>query len=250
MNTVLAALDCSAADRPVIETALGVADLLDATVRAVHVGEGPAVTAEGAASTAGVPLHLLTGPVVKSLLAELDAPDVTAGVLGARGLPIGRRPAGGTVLEVLEHTDKPVVVVPPEADGVCPRLLRRLLIPLDATELTSARIADALDALVAADTELVVLHVFDERARPPILNHGGIEFEQWGKEFLLRHLPGRHARFEWRSGHAADFVVQVGEEHAVDLVVVAWAQTLEGHGDIIRALLSRSKVPVLILPTV
>ena len=121
MRTVLAALDCSAADRPVIETALGVAELLGASVKAVHVGEGPAVTAEGAASMAGGPLQLLAGPVAKTLLAELHAPEVAAGVLGARGVPMGRRPAGGTVLEVLEHTDKPVVVVPPEAYGVCAR---------------------------------------------------------------------------------------------------------------------------------
>lgn len=247
MNTVLAALDCSAADGPVMETALGVAELLGAAVKAVHVGEGPAVTAEGAAAMAGVPLHLLAGPVVKALLAELDAPEVAAGVLGARGLPSGRRPAGGTVLRVLEQTGKPVVVVPPEAFAVCPRPLRRLLLPMDGTDLTSARIADALDTLVSTDTELVVVHVFDERARPPILNHGGIE--QWGDEFLLRHLPGRHARFEWRSGYAPDLVLQVGEERAVDLVVVGWAQTLKGHGDVIRAVLSRSKVPVLVLPT-
>jgi nucleotide-binding universal stress UspA family protein len=248
MTTVLAALDCSAADRPVIETALGVAELLGVSVRAIHVGEGPAATAEGVASMAGVPFQLVGGPVAKTLLAELDAPDVMAGVFGARRLPMGRRPAGGTVRHVLEQTGKPVVVVPPEAFGVCPRPLRRLLVPLNGTERTSARIADTLDALVSPDTELVVLHVFDERALPPIFNHGEIEFERWGKEFLLRHLPGRDAQFAWRSGNASDLVTSVAEENAVDLVVVSWAQTLEGHGDVIRAVLSRSKVPVLVLP--
>jgi nucleotide-binding universal stress UspA family protein len=248
MNTVIAALDSSAADRPVIETALGLAELLGASVKAVHVGAGAAATAKGVAAMAEVALHLLAGPVVTTLLAELDEPDVVAGVLGARRIPMGRRPAGGTVLQVLEQTAKPVVVVPPEAFGVGPRPLRRLLVPLNGTELTSARIAEELDALVAADTELVVLHVFDEGATNPMVNHCDIEFERWGEEFLLRHLPGRQARFEWRSGYTPDLVVDVGEEHAVDLVVVSWAQTLEGHGDVIRALLSRSKVPVLVLP--
>jgi hypothetical protein len=55
MNTVLAALDSSAADRPVIETTLGVADLVGASVRAVQVGDGPALNAKGVASMAGVP---------------------------------------------------------------------------------------------------------------------------------------------------------------------------------------------------
>jgi hypothetical protein len=212
------------------------------------VGDEPALTAEGVASMAGLSLRRLSGPVVKTILAELAAPNVIAGVLGVRGLPMGRRPAGRTVRQVLELTGKPVVAVPPETVGECPRLFRRILAPLDGTERAAASASGALDALVGVDTEVVVLHVFDGRARPPIDNHPREEFPMWSEEFLDRALPGTRARLECRSGYAANHVVEVSEQEDVDLVIVSWAQVLEGHGDVVRALLSRSKVPVLVMP--
>ncbi len=249
MRTILAALDSSPAARPVIETALGLGERLDATVAAVHVTDGPTNEAERAAAAEGVPLKRLSGRVVERLLDVLDAPDVVLGVLGARGFPSGRRPAGSTVVRVLEQTRRPIVVVPPEAFGVCPRPIRRLLVPLDGTERAAVDTAGVVDALSGPDSELVVVHVFDDRARPPILNHGTQEFEPWGREFLALHLPDRDARFEWRSGHAASHVAEMCDEQGADLVILSWSQVLEEHADVIRAVLSRSRVPVLVVPT-
>jgi nucleotide-binding universal stress UspA family protein len=248
MRTILAALDSSPAARPVIETALGLGERLDAAVAAVHVTDGPTNGAERAAAAEGVPLRRLSGGVVERLLDVLDAPDVVLGVLGARGFPSGRRPVGSAVLRVLQQTRKPIVVVPPEAFGVCPRPFRRLLVPLDGTERAAVDAVGVVDALSGPDSELVVVHVFDDRARPPILNHGYQEFEPWGREFLARHLPDRDARFEWRSGHAASLVAEMCDEPGVDLVVLSWSQVFEGHADVIRAVLSRSRVPVLVVP--
>jgi hypothetical protein len=187
--------------------------------------------------------------VVKVLLAELEAPDVILGVFGARRIPSGKRPAGSNVLELLTETSKPVVVVPPE---ICPggrRPLRRFLLPLDATE-AAARIASiVLDRLTSSDSETVVLHVFDDQTRAPILNHRGDDLSEWGVEFLLCHLPGQPARFEWRTGYPPAVIVNVSKDEDVDMVVVSWSQVLEGHGDIIQTLLSRCRVPILVSPT-
>ena len=132
MRTVLAALDSSAAARPVLETALGVAELTDATVEAVHVHTNSTETPEALAARSGVGLRLLDGPVEQALLHSIRHPDVIAAVIGARGTPGGRRPAGRAALHIVERSAKPVVVVPPEAVGVSPRPFRRLLVPLDS----------------------------------------------------------------------------------------------------------------------
>jgi len=138
MRTVLAALDASAA-RPVLETALGIAQLTGASVEGVHVRNESTETPEALAAREGVAFRLLDGPVEEALLRAVGDAAVIAAVLGVRGTPAGRRPAGRTALHIIERADKPVVVVPPEAFGVSPRPLRRLLVPLEGTDASSRR---------------------------------------------------------------------------------------------------------------
>ncbi len=254
MKTILAALDCSGTARPVLESARGLAESLGATVDAVHVdGEEPGGPAESDGATratdaAGLVLRRISGPIVDSLLDAVAAPEVVMGVIGARRAAGGTRPAGHVAKAVLERTSKPVVAVPPEAYGPSPRPFRRIVVPLDGTEPTSLAVAEAIDALAGPGTELVVVHVFGPRTAPPLLNHNGRDLVIWGDEFLRRHVPGREATLEWRSGDAGDHVLDVTAESGADLVVVSWAQSFAGHGELIRALLSRSQVPVLLVP--
>src|SRR5579871_6069982 len=129
MRTVLAALDASPAARPVLESALGMAELTGATVEAVHVREATLQAPRWLAAREAVDLTVLTGPVEATLLEAVSAPHVIAVVVGARGTPGGRRPVGRTALHILGRASKPVLVVPPEAVGVSPRPFRRLLVP-------------------------------------------------------------------------------------------------------------------------
>src|ERR1019366_1817213 len=117
-------------------------------------------TPEALAARAGVAFRLLDGPVETALLRAVGEPAVIAAVLGARGTPAGRRPAGRTALHIVERADKPVVVVPPEAVGVSPRPFRRLLVPLEGTDASSRPVDERLVPLIAAKVELVVLPVF------------------------------------------------------------------------------------------
>jgi nucleotide-binding universal stress UspA family protein len=117
MSILLAALDAGAAARPVLETALRVGRLTGSDVEAVHVEEDteeiPRLLAEGA----GVPIRVVSGAVVPALLDVIASPDVIGAVVGARGLPGGRRPVGHTARHIVEQVDKPVVVVPPDVAG-------------------------------------------------------------------------------------------------------------------------------------
>ena len=144
MTTLLAALDTSPSAAAVLDTALRLGELTGATIEAVHVREGPTESPEWLAAQAGVHLRVLEGPVRKSLLAAIGQADVDAAVLGARATSSGhRRAIGGTALHVLQLTDKPVAVVPPDmARDREP--FHRLLVPLEGSEHSSAPIVDTL----------------------------------------------------------------------------------------------------------
>src|SRR5262249_42527146 len=68
MEKVLVALDNSLAGRSVVATAQALAPLFDAEVEAAHVQVDGARTARTTAEAAGVPLRVLPGPVVESLV--------------------------------------------------------------------------------------------------------------------------------------------------------------------------------------
>lgn len=251
MRTVLAALDASAAARPVLETATAVADLMDATVEAVHVAERepPAETPAQLAARLGVPLRLLRGHVDEALLGALAAGDVVAAVVGARGTPGGRRPAGRTALRILQGTHKPVVVVPPEAtDGTRP--LRRLLVPLEGTATSSRPVIEGLCPLVGGRAELVVLHVFTAATMPRVLDRPERDLELLGAEFLARYCPPA-THVELRTGPVARQISDVCRDEAIDLVVLSWSQDASpGRAAVVREVLANSTVPILLLPVV
>jgi nucleotide-binding universal stress UspA family protein len=248
MRIVLAALDTSAAARPVLETAIRLAQLTGADVEAVHVASPgqPVETPASLAARAGVDLRLLEGPVVPTLLAALHSEDTLAAVIGARATPGGRRPVGSTALRILEKADKAVMVVPPEA--VSPGLFRRLLVPLEGTDISSRPVLERLAPLLVAEAELVVLHVFNESTLPAMLDRPEYDLEILGKEFLARHFPDAK-RIELRPGPIAQRVAEVSEEQGTDLIVLSWSQDSSGgRAQVIQDVLGTSTIPVLLLP--
>jgi nucleotide-binding universal stress UspA family protein len=248
MRTVLAALDTTAAARPVLETALGLAELTGATVKAVHIRDGPPETPEWLSAHSSVPLQVLDGPVEASLLAALADPATILGVFGARALPGGRRPVGRTALHVLQRVNKPIAVVPPEAFGICPRPFHRLLVPLDGSEQSSRPVGESLDLLIAGEVEVVILHVFTSATVPRTLDRPARDLTLWGDEFLARFCP-RAARIELRAGAVGDRIAETCEDLDIDLVVLSWSQdSSPGHATVIRDVLTRSQIPVLLLP--
>lgn len=248
MRRVLAALDSSPAARPVLETALGIGRLTGAETEAVHVGNDHVETLEALAATSAVPLRLVRGPVRRAVLDAVAAPHVVAAVVGARATPGGRRPTGRTALGVVEGTNKPTIVVPPDAVGVSPRPFRRLLLPLEGSEESSRSVLEGLWPLVVDEVELVVLHVFTASTVPRVLDHPGRDLELLGSEFLAHYCPPA-ARIEWRTGPVGAGVREVCSEQEADLIVLSWSQdSSAGHAAVVRDVLGCSTVPVLLLP--
>jgi nucleotide-binding universal stress UspA family protein len=250
MTKILAAIDNSAAARPVLAVAAALADVLAVDVEALHVREDGDRNARAAATAAGVPLHLTTKPVIRALTEAGRSPQVVGVVLGARGVETGRRPVGHVALELALSLSKPLVVVPPAAR--LPIELRRILVPLNGRRTTAVALAETLMLASREQLELVVLHVHDEASIPLFSDQEHHELESWAQEFLRRHCPyPERVRLEVRIGIPGENVLKVAGEMSADMIALGWSQDLSpGHAAVVREVLERSGIPVLLVPTV
>ncbi len=249
-NLLIAFLDDTPAAHQVLKAALGVAKLLGTEVEALHVSEGPDsyMIPTQVAGAENVNLRLTKGPVTQKILEELEELDVFGGVIGTRALLGGARPAGSVALQVTAGAFKPLVLVPPEAvvPGDTPR---RLLVPLDGSVAASTAFL-TLEHRFPPDTDrqIDVLLTFDGLG-PSMEDHSPHGTEAWGREFVERHCPGQQRTFHGREGDPGNAVIEEAERAGSDLIVLSFGGTIEaGHGTVIREVLSRSRIPVLILP--
>lgn len=249
MTTVLAAIDNSAAARPVLLAARMLAGLLDASVEAITVRLDGESSARDLAARERIRLRIASGPVVDELVGAAAADDVAFLVLGARGTPGGRRPLGSTALAVATGLRKPVVVVPPDAQVA--HEFRRLLVPLEGTRSTSRAPEPVLEFAVGAHLDVIVLHVYDEETLPPFTDQPQHEQAAQAAEFLARFCPSGvgSVRFESRVGRAPDLVPAVAAETGADMIALGWGQELAAaRAPTVRAVLAHAPVPIILMP--
>jgi nucleotide-binding universal stress UspA family protein len=249
MSIVIAALDNSPASEPVVATAIRLAELYSAKTRAVHVREDGSEVAMAAARTANLELESVSGRPVDRLVAAAREPAVRALVVGARGRPSGRRPAGRTALALITSIGKPVVVVPPDVPR--PERIESVLVPLDGTRASAAALAGTIGLARESGLEVIVLHVSEEERLPRFSDHLQHEARVWAEEFVARNcpLPPEEVRLELRVGKPNEHLVQVALETEADLMAMGWSQDLDaGHAAVVREALARSPVPILLLP--
>jgi hypothetical protein len=244
---VLAAIDDSAADVPVLLGGQLVASLLGATVEAVHVREDGTEAAEAAARSVGLMLRDLDGPVVKTLIEEAEDDEVVCLVVGARGTPGGPRPAGSTAIELITSVRKPVGVVPPEAR--VPPTVARMLVPLDGTMRTADALWDLVRQACRDGVEVVIAHVYDETTLPSFSDQPQYEAGEWIAEFLSRYCPSHVVRTELRVGMPGPEILSVAGASDPDVIALGWGQDLSpGRAAVVREVLERGHVPILLIP--
>ncbi len=246
MSTVLAAIDDSAAARPVLAAAAALAPLWDATVEAVQVAEDGGNTARAAADAAQVHLRTLGDGDVATRLVELShEPAIVAIVIGARGRPKGRRPAGHVTWDLITRCEKPVVVVPPDA-RVQPAM-RRVLLALEGTP-SNSKGTEPIHALAERGAlEVVAVHVFGEDELPRFSDQVQHETAAFAEEFLACYGSGC-TRLEFRVGTPAEEVLSTAAALDADLIVLAWSRNLApGRALFVRHVLEHSQIPMLLL---
>jgi nucleotide-binding universal stress UspA family protein len=252
MSIVLAAIDDSTAAWPVLQEGRAFASLLDASLKAMHVREPGKETATAVAEQAGIPLEITDGDPVTEIARMATDPAVVLVVLGARGQPIDPRPAGHIATAVLEQLNKPVLVVPPEFTSPVARPpILRALIPLEGTAESAGAVAESLRRLAGAGVHLVGLHVFDATTVPRFWDEPGHAEQSFTTEFLARWCADTDVDLRLRRGAAPTTVIEVAEAEDVDLIALGWSQNLSaGRANVVRAALTRSCVPVLLVPVV
>jgi nucleotide-binding universal stress UspA family protein len=251
MMRILAAVNSSAAARPVLAHAAELARLVGGTVEAVHVGEDDDVPPMLGELIAGLGLHLRLahGDVVTELCAAARVAEVGAVVVGSRSLPGGATPVGHVTHAVLENVHKPVVVVPPDAEM---RPLSRVLMPLEGVEEIAPALAELCELLGAADADIVVLHVFEPEGLPPFADHSTYESDAWSEELVARSMPScrAHPHVELRVGDATEVLRVAPRELDIGLVAVSWHRNLSpSRARVVRTLLTSSRTPIALFPT-
>ncbi|MGZ4145298.1 MAG: universal stress protein [Actinomycetota bacterium] len=244
---IFAGIDNSGSARAVLQTALALAPLLDATVEAIHVREDGTSTAEEIAKEMNIPLRIVETKPLQDLVNELDDPDAVLAVVGARDKPNDPRIAGHVAVTIAERSSKPVVVVPPTSTVRAP--IRKVLIPLDGSQSTAAAAKRVSRTFASSGVEVVALHVFDAASTPLFLDRPDYDLDAWTREFLARYSAEPGSRLELRSGRPGNNVVTTAEEEGVDMIALAWRQDLSpGRASVVREVLARAIVPVLLIP--
>ena len=250
MSVILAAIDNSAAARPVLDFAHELAALMGADVEAVHV-DGPEIqrTAADNAHALHLPFHRRRGAVTATIVATASERDAIAVVIGARGTPAGAAPAGHVTIELVQALDVPVAIVPPQFR---PGPIRRALVAVEGDGESHA-----LHGLVRhlgrprRTVEMVAVHVFTPERLPMFGDQPVHETEAWADDFERRVLApsGFDVKLELRAGDAPRALRAAAQELDADLVILAWHRNLgQGHGRLVRMMLAESEVPLLLMP--
>jgi nucleotide-binding universal stress UspA family protein len=250
-TNLIAALDDSAAARPVLDVARHLAAIANASVHAVHVCEdGSGSTAQAIAEAASVPFHprgIGGADVVRTLDAARRDLHASAVVAGARGVPSAARPVGHIALCLMQELDSPVVLVPPLTPG---GEVKRVLVAIEGDGESDALLA-MMEQLDAPNPEVVALHVFAPEDLPLFGDEPVYEREAWAGEFLRRAASGSagDVRLELRVGNVVDEVPAAVRDLDADLVVMGWHGTLDGgHGRVVWRALESVSAPLLLIP--
>ena len=140
-------------------------------------------------------------------------------------------------------------MVPAEAPPI--ETLRRIVIPLDASEASAEALNRGLELLTAAEVEIVVLHVGFGDSLPMFEDQSQHETDAWMAEFLRRYcpVPPEGVRLELRTGQAGEHVVDVAVETGAELIALGWKQEVAtGRAAVVREVLMRSPLPVVLFP--
>jgi nucleotide-binding universal stress UspA family protein len=246
MTEVLAAIDNSLAARPVLIMARALAEVLGADVAALHVDDenDGGQTALRVAESLGIEYRQCGGDPLSCICEAAGRDDVVGVVIGARRDPVSHH-TGHLAGQVADAVDKPVVVVPPDADPTAH--LHRVVIAMEGSRHKSKALKSAVEVAAGADLDLTVVHVDDETSIPSFSDHAAYDAESYAHEFLARYLVGApDAHLELRIGTPTDAIIDVTD--GADLLAIGWPQHATAErGAVAHELLDRSHVPVLLI---
>lgn len=247
------------------------AELLDATVHVLHVGQEPLSPQETIAKFGispdkieGMVIEIKQGDPAQDILQE--ARDHQSNLIVMCTHTAVERPHGhlGKVAEaVLCQSDIPVLFVQPER-GMQPWELRRILFPHDGAPATTSAIAPTLEFSSRIGAELDILHAVVPEGRrpeepgsftmPAYVDQPQHEWPNWAYEYLERiramsHVPERIGMHLFlKKEPPGEATVHFAQEHDIDLITLAWHGQLSPHqANTLKYVMRNAPCPVLIL---
>jgi len=194
----------------------------------------------GAKEEARVKSEILLGKPASEILRYADENNVSLITMASRGRS-SRGPwlLGNIAAKVLRATDKPVLLIRASADNAAlqqRRLVRKILVPLDGSELGEVAIpyAEALAQVLGA--EIVLFQAFTPPTLEGAYRYSSIpattlkEAEEHIRESTMAYLDSLGKAFRKkgltissvvRSGSAADQILEYAEANQIDLIAMS-----------------------------
>lgn len=272
---VLVALDGSPAAAVALPIARVLAGQLGADLAVLHVVEPESVESTedirhrlALDSAAPLELHLdvRRGTAAAEILRAAVEPGVVLVVLTTHGriLEMGRG-LGHTAEEVVAGTDRPVLLVRPEAVQAAEAVpFTRLLVPLDGTPGTAAALPPVLALAERLHASIDLLFVVDPHQPPPeepgsisaprYMDQPQHEWPQWIEEFISRLActcagvaPRVPMTVTIAYGDVGQEVVRVATERRSSAIVLVRRSRLQvGRALRLRAVLQHAPCPVIV----
>ncbi|QEC48300.1 universal stress protein [Baekduia soli] len=244
---VMAAVDGSTISPSVLDIAGRIAALLHADLEAIHVGDGLPATISHLLRDHRTPLRTADGLAAQELRRAAHEPDIAALVVGARGLPEGRHPAGHVTQELMTSLERPLVVVPPA--GRPSHRMQRILVALDGSAAAAEALRPLMRAAQDAGLTIVVVHVLDPRTAPPFIDQPHHWCEAYIQEFRARNVVDGDAEIHLRAGDPPERLLDAARQLDADIVALAWSQTLApGRAAVVRNAVADGELPVVLVP--
>jgi nucleotide-binding universal stress UspA family protein len=275
-RVVLVALDGSPAAAAALPVARALAAQLGAELAVLHVLDRDSTETEAAVrqrlalDTGPAPapkLYLRRGEPAEEILRAAAEPGVAMVVLATHGrvVEIGRG-LGRTAEAVVAGTDRPVLLVRPEAVGTAPTVppFTRLLVPLDGTPGTAVALQPVVELAERLNAAIDLLFVVDPNQPPPgepgsmhapqYLDQPQHEWPQWVEEFVSRLAcacagcrPGTPITVSIGFGDVGQEVARAAVERQASAIVLVRRSRLQaGRAPRLRAILANAPCPVIV----
>ena len=208
-------------------------------------------------------IHQVSGHVVNTILEFALRIDACMIVMSSHGKTHDQELiAGGVTMEIVQHTDIPVLVVrpdmkkPPGPDW----RPRKMLVPLNGSPITATEVDQVFSLAGTIGVDIDVLHVaVVGEARPaevgaytsPVYaDYPHYDWSAWADEFL-RRFGGRRSeskvRLFHKRGEIVDATLAFAEQNDEDLVALIWRGRLEKErAATVKGILQRAEAPVLL----
>lgn len=145
------------------------------------------------------------------------------------------------------------------------KAIKKIICPVDVYDFQPEAAEYAMTLAKALDARILVLHVMEPLPAPYMgegytvslndhrKNEERVKQEAEARlaEITAQFGAGCHVDSEVILGHAADKILQVAEEHAGDMVIMAshgrsfWGRAI--HGSVTNRVLANAKIPVLVI---